>query len=51
MSIYALWCAYAGTLAFCSILKRSSFIMNKRVCKDDKIKLIMECWQSGLSDY
>lgn len=25
--------------------------MNKRVCKDDQIKLIMECRQSGLSDY
>ena len=25
--------------------------MNKRVCKDEQIKLIMECRQSGLSDY
>lgn len=25
--------------------------MNKRVCKDDQIKLIMKCRQSGLSDY
>ena len=25
--------------------------MNKRVCKEDQIKLIMECRQSGLSDY
>ena len=25
--------------------------MNKRVCKDDQVKLIMECRQSGLSDY
>lgn len=25
--------------------------MNKRVCKDDQIKLIMECRQSELSDY
>ena len=25
--------------------------MNKRVCKADQIKLIMECRQSGLSDY
>ena len=25
--------------------------MNKRVCKDDQIQLIMECRQSGLSDY
>ena len=25
--------------------------MNKRVCKDDQIRLIMECRQSGLSDY
>lgn len=25
--------------------------MSKRVCKDDQIRLIMECRQSGLSDY
>ena len=25
--------------------------MKQRVCKDDQIKLIMECRQSGLSDY
>ena len=25
--------------------------MNKRVCKKDQIKLIMECRQSGLTDY
>ena len=25
--------------------------MGKRVCKDDQIRLIMECRQSGLSDY
>ena len=25
--------------------------MSKRVCKDDQIRLIMECCQSGLSDY
>ena len=25
--------------------------MNKRVCKKDQIKLIMECSQSGLTDY
>lgn len=25
--------------------------MSKRVCKDDQIQLIMECRQSGLSDY
>mgnify|MGYP004522398777 CR=1 FL=1 len=25
--------------------------MNKRVCKEDQIRLIMECRQSGLSDY
>ena len=25
--------------------------MSKRVCKDDPIRLIMECRQSGLSDY
>lgn len=25
--------------------------MRKRVCKDDQIRLIMECRQSGLSDY
>ncbi len=25
--------------------------MKQRVCKDDQIKLIMECLQSGLSDY
>ena len=25
--------------------------MSKRVCKDDQIRLIMECHQSGLSDY
>ena len=25
--------------------------MCKRVCKDDQIRLIMECRQSGLSDY
>lgn len=31
--------------------KRRPIIMNKRVCKEDQIKLIMECRQSGLSDY
>ena len=25
--------------------------MSKRVCKDDQIRLIMECRKSGLSDY
>ena len=25
--------------------------MSKRVCKDDQVRLIMECRQSGLSDY
>lgn len=25
--------------------------MNKRVCKEDQVRLIMECRQSGLSDY
>lgn len=25
--------------------------MSKRVCKDDQIRLIMECRPSGLSDY
>lgn len=25
--------------------------MSKRICKDDQIRLIMECRQSGLSDY
>ena len=25
--------------------------MGKRVCKEDQIRLIMECRQSGLSDY
>ena len=25
--------------------------MNKRICKEDQIKLIMECRRSGLSDY
>ena len=25
--------------------------MKQRVCKEDQIKLIMECRQSGLSDY
>lgn len=25
--------------------------MSKRVCKDDQIRLIMECRQNGLSDY
>ena len=25
--------------------------MSKRVCRDDQIRLIMECRQSGLSDY
>lgn len=25
--------------------------MSKRICKDDQVRLIMECRQSGLSDY
>lgn len=38
-------------LTFHSIFKRRLIIINKRVCKEDQIKLIMKCRQRGLSAY
>lgn len=38
-------------LTFHSIFKRGLIIINKRVCKEDQIKLIMKCRQRGLSAY